>query len=80
MGNKADCEEQEEVDIKKAEKLAKSLKAKHFLTSAKEGSGIATLFNTVANTLYGSYMAKEGPDYENNLRRSRAASFKLGES
>jgi hypothetical protein len=68
------------VGIKKAVAFAKTLKAKHFLTSAKEGTGIATLFATIANSLYGSYMSKEGTDYELNQRPSRVESFKLGDS
>ena len=53
-GNKADLTDHRKVTTEEGTKLAQSLNALFFETSAKEGTNVKTLFNDLAKQLIGS--------------------------
>ena len=59
VASKIDYSEKEEVPIKQAGAYSKSIKASLHQTSAKDGTGIAELYNEIAEKLYVSHLAGE---------------------
>ena len=59
VASKIDYSEKEEVPVKQAGQYAKSIKASLHQTSAKDGTGVAELYNEIAEKLYTANLAGE---------------------
>ena len=76
---KTDLSEKEAISIKEAGAFAKSNGATLHQTSAKEGTGVYELFQSIADKLYGDHLAGdfELPAVNSRSRQNGTQSFKI---